>query len=57
MIPRISLFSFLGIFKYYFLISVLCLLTQVNRLRLDSGDFEDAPEMHHIEAAFVDTVL
>lgn len=32
-------------------------LSNVNKLRLDSGDFEDAPEMHHIEAAFVDTTL
>lgn len=32
-------------------------LGNVNRLRIDSGDFEDAPEMHHIEAAFIETVL
>ncbi|CAI0375268.1 unnamed protein product, partial [Linum tenue] len=32
-------------------------LNEVNRLHLESEDISEAPEMHHVEAAFVDTLL
>ncbi|CAL1385560.1 unnamed protein product [Linum trigynum] len=32
-------------------------LSNVNRLRLESEDISEAPEMHHVEGAFVDTLL
>lgn len=31
---------------------------QINRLRMESADLvDDAPEMHHVEGAFVETIL
>lgn len=31
---------------------------QVNKLRIEGdGSLDDAPEMHHVEGAFVETVL
>ncbi|CAN1305586.1 UDP-glucose:glycoprotein glucosyltransferase [Linum perenne] len=32
-------------------------LNEMNRIQLESEDVDEAPEMHHIEGAFVDTIL
>ncbi|CAN1305583.1 UDP-glucose:glycoprotein glucosyltransferase [Linum perenne] len=32
-------------------------LSNMNRIQLESEDVDEAPEMHHIEGAFVDTIL
>jgi len=30
---------------------------QVNRLRMESDSEDDVPETHHVDGAFVDTIL
>ncbi|XP_028084204.1 UDP-glucose:glycoprotein glucosyltransferase-like [Camellia sinensis] len=38
--------------------SILLVIWQINKLRIESADpTEDAPEMHHVEGAFVETLL
>ncbi|GMP54919.1 hypothetical protein CsSME_00019912 [Camellia sinensis var. sinensis] len=37
---------------------ILCTLPDINKLRIESADpTEDAPEMHYVEGAFVETLL
>ncbi|GMP71579.1 hypothetical protein CsSME_00029927 [Camellia sinensis var. sinensis] len=38
--------------------SILLVIWQINKLRIELADpIEDAPEMHHVEGAFVETLL
>ncbi|CAI0375267.1 unnamed protein product, partial [Linum tenue] len=48
---------FLYIKENYGVQTAFQFLSNVNRLHLESEDISEAPEMHHVEAAFVDTLL
>ncbi|CAL1352591.1 unnamed protein product [Linum trigynum] len=48
---------FLYIKENYGVQTAFQFLSNVNRLHLESEDISEAPEMHHVEGAFVDTLL